>query len=180
MQWVQLKTDLVSNEQGYALPCSAVPGKVSVHDFFWLNEDKQALFRRYYRDDGSGFALAVRRQDIPPADKDVIIHNTVLRRGCVVWVEFGYNIGVEFGGRHPAIILRNNRDSLLVAPLSSQVPSPATAAHNVAVCNVYGFPKKTRYVNVLRIRWVSLLRVDMLGSFGSVKGSVLTEINPKA
>jgi len=142
MQWVQLKTDLVSSEHGYALPCSAVPGKVSVHDFFWLNEDKQALFRRYYRDDGSGFALAVRRQDIPPADKDVIIHNTVFRRGCVVWVEFGYNIGVEFGGRHPAIILRNNRDSLLVAPLSSQVPSPATAAHNVAVRNVTASPRK--------------------------------------
>jgi len=67
MQWVNLKTDLVSSKQGFTLPWSAVPGKVSVHDFFWLNEDKQALFRRYYRDDGSGFALAVRRQDIPSA-----------------------------------------------------------------------------------------------------------------
>ncbi len=27
-------------------------------------------------------------------------------RGAVVWIEFGFNIGNEFGGRHPAIIMR--------------------------------------------------------------------------
>lgn len=180
MQWVQLKTELISQEKTYCLPCVAIPGKVSAHDFDWLNRDKQALFRRYYREDGNGLALAVKRQSIPQADVDAIIHNTVLRRGGVVWVEFGYNIGNEFGGRHPAIVLRNNKDSLLVAPLSSQIPSSAAQDVNVTVPNVYGFPKKMRYVNVLRIRWVSILRVDLTSTFGGVKGSVLTEINSKA
>ena len=179
MRWVVLKTDLIGREKAYSLPCAAVPGKVTVHDFMWLKQDKQALFRRYYRQDANGFVLAVKRESIPQADVDVMLHGTVLKRGGVVWVEFGYNIGNEFGGRHPAIILRNNKDSLLVVPLSSQVPSSAAQSVNVTVPNVYGFPKKTRYVNVLRTRWVSILRVDMSSTFGTVKGQVLTEINDR-
>ena len=29
-----------------------------------------------------------------------------LKRGKVVWVDFGFNIDEEFGGRHPAVILK--------------------------------------------------------------------------
>ena len=36
-----------------------------------------------------------------------------LTRGSVVWIEFGFNIGNEFGGRHPAIILRKTSSSIL-------------------------------------------------------------------
>ncbi len=28
-------------------------------------------------------------------------------RGDVIWVEFGFNIGEEFSGRHPAVVLKN-------------------------------------------------------------------------
>ena len=45
-----------------------------------------------------------------------------LKRGAVVWIEFGFNIGNEFGGRHPAIILRKTGKSVFVVPLSSQKP----------------------------------------------------------
>ncbi|MEF9946672.1 MAG: hypothetical protein RR737_08825 [Lachnospiraceae bacterium] len=37
-------------------------------------------------------------------DKECLLHNLVLIRGNVVWVEFGFNVGCEFGGKHPAII----------------------------------------------------------------------------
>ena len=33
-------------------------------------------------------------------------------RGDVVWVEFGFNIGEEFSGRHPAVVLKNGGKTL--------------------------------------------------------------------
>jgi mRNA-degrading endonuclease toxin of MazEF toxin-antitoxin module len=45
-----------------------------------------------------------------------MLHNLVLIRGNVIWVEFGFNIGCEFGGKHPAIILKNIGEDLIVAP----------------------------------------------------------------
>lgn len=45
-----------------------------------------------------------------------------IKRGSVVWVEFDFNIGNEFGGRHPAIVLRKTDNSIFVVPLSSQEP----------------------------------------------------------
>jgi mRNA-degrading endonuclease toxin of MazEF toxin-antitoxin module len=94
-----------------------------------------------------------------------------------VWVNFGYNIGVEFGGHHPAIILRNNKESLFVAPLSSQIPKDMNI--NVFIDYVYGYEKMDRYVNVLRLCHVSIIRVDLLGKIGTVKGNLLDEIIKK-
>ena len=43
-------------------------------------------------------------------------------RGDVVWVEFGFNIGEEFSGRHPAVVLKNGGKTLLVLPITSKQP----------------------------------------------------------
>lgn len=42
----------------------------------------------------------------------------ILIRGKVVWIDFGFNIGNEFGGKHPSIILRRIKDSVFVVPIS--------------------------------------------------------------
>ena len=44
-------------------------------------------------------------------------------RGDVIWVEFGFNIGEEFSGRHPAVVLKNGGKTLLVCGSSSTVYS---------------------------------------------------------
>ena len=44
-------------------------------------------------------------------------------RGDVIWVEFGFNIGEEFSGRHPAIVLKNGGKTLLVLPITSKQPT---------------------------------------------------------
>jgi len=44
-------------------------------------------------------------------------------RGDVVWVEFGFNIGEEFSGRHPAVVLKNGGKTLLVLPITSKQPT---------------------------------------------------------
>ena len=45
-----------------------------------------------------------------------------LKRGNVVWIDFGFNIGNEFGGMHPAIILKNFDNEIFVLPISSKKP----------------------------------------------------------
>ncbi len=99
-----------------------------------------------------------------------------LVRGAVVWIEFGFNIGNEFGGRHPAIILRKTQSSIFVVPLSSQEPSVKKDYH-VKVEKVYGFKNMTRWTNVLKLQNVSIQRVDTKASIGNVKGAVLNDIN---
>lgn len=99
-----------------------------------------------------------------------------LIRGSVVWIEFGFNIGNEFGGRHPAIILRKTGSSIFVVPLSSQEPSEKKDYH-VKIDKVYGFKNMIRWTNVLKLQNVSIQRVDMSSSIGNVKGSVLNSIN---
>ncbi len=47
----------------------------------------------------------------------------LFKRGNVVWIDFGFNIGNEFGGMHPAVILKNFSNDLFVLPISSKRPS---------------------------------------------------------
>ena len=86
------------------------------------------------------------------------------------------NIGNEFGGRHPAIILRKTADSIFVVPLSSQKPDSPQKYH-VKIEKVYGFKNMERWTNVLRLQNVSIQRIDMTASIGNVKGTVLDAIN---
>lgn len=99
-----------------------------------------------------------------------------LTRGSVVWIEFGFNIGNEFGGRHPAVILRKTGSSIFVVPLSSQEPDEKKEYH-VKIEKVYGFKSMVRWANVLKLQNVSIQRVDTTASIGNVKGQVLNDIN---
>lgn len=99
-----------------------------------------------------------------------------LTRGSVVWIEFGFNVGNEFGGRHPAIILRKTGSSIFVVPLSSQEPNNKKDYH-VKIDKVYGFKNMVRWTNVLKLQNVSIQRVDTSASIGNVKGYILNDIN---
>ena len=99
-----------------------------------------------------------------------------VKRGTVIWIEFGFNIGDEFGGKHPAIVLRKTGSSVFVIPLSSKEPTQVKP-HHVKIEKVYGFKNITRWANVLRLINVSLQRVDTTASIGNVKGADLDRIN---
>ncbi|MBO8129795.1 MAG: type II toxin-antitoxin system PemK/MazF family toxin [Peptococcaceae bacterium] len=101
-----------------------------------------------------------------------------IKRGDVYWVDFGFTIGQEFGGKHPAIVLRVGGKLAIVAPLSSQEPSVKQKASGiyVEVDRVYGLKRMKRWVNVLDIRPISLQRFDFSSS-GNVKGYILDRIN---
>lgn len=174
-KWISLKTYLILNEKNFQIPSSALPNTIKPSAFAWLHEDKQAVVSKYYQFDKSTnkYIIFVKKSIVPETDIDLIMRSLVLIRKAVVWVDFGYNIGTEFGGRHPAIILKNLKDSLIVIPLSSQMPK--TMDYSIKVDKVYGFPEMPRWANVTRITQVSLSRVHY-DKFGDVKPFVLREI----
>lgn len=120
-KWTSLKTNLILNEKTFQIPASALPNVIKPSTFQWLHADKQAVVSKYYQysKDTDKYIIAVKKTAVPEADIELIMRSLVLTRKTVVWVDFGYNIGTEFGGRHPAIILKNLKDSLVVIPLKA-------------------------------------------------------------
>ena len=178
-KWTDLKTKLLSAEKSYVLPYRALPNKISGYVYNYLYQDKKDIVEKYYKNDTNTgeYIICVNKKDVPLDAVELLIHNLVLRRGNVVWVDFGFNVGREFGGRHPALILKNTQDTIIVLPLSSQEPNNPSI--NVQIDNVYGLPLKIRWGNILRITPVSILRIDFSSHIGSVKNNVLKEISNK-
>lgn len=177
-KWTSLKTNLILNEKTFQIPASALPNIIKPSTYQWLHADKQMVVNKYYQydKDTDKYIISVKKGSVPEVDVDLLIRSLVLIRKTVIWVDFGYNIGTEFGGRHPAIILKNLKDSLIVIPLSSQ--EPKSMEYNVKIDKVYGFPEMPRWANITRITQVSLSRVHF-EKFGDIKPIILKEISEK-
>lgn len=105
-----------------------------------------------------------------------------MRRGNVVWIDFGFNIGNEFGGMHPAVILKNLDSELFVLPLSSKNPftnKERDLTEIITINKINGFKNIIRYGNITRMRKVSILRFNFSGSIGSIDGKYLNIISEK-
>jgi len=99
-----------------------------------------------------------------------------LTRGSIIWVEFGFNIGHEFGGRHPALVLKNinKGEDIYVVPLDSgSLPEtkrktngePKDGYIEIPKFNnnketVFGMQKMDRWCSVYRLRCISWILVD--------------------
>ena len=177
-KWTTLKTNLILEEKSFQIPPIALPNTIKKDTYQWLRPEKQTVVSKYYCYDKETDKdiISVKKDSVPNEDIEIIARSLVLIRKAVVWVDFGYNIGTEFGGRHPAIILKNLKDSLIVIPLSSQ--EPKTMDYSVKVEKVYGYPLMPRWANVTRITQVSLSRVHF-EKIGDVKPNVLKQISEK-
>ena len=104
---------------------------------------------------------------------------THIKRGDVYWIEFGFNIDEEFGGRHPGIVLRRGGNTAIVLPLSTQDPTndQKKSGIYVEIKKVWGFKNMTRWVNVLNSTPISIQRFDFASNKGNVKGPDLDAIN---
>lgn len=94
---------------------------------------------------------------------------TMIKRGNIVWVDFGFNVGTEFGGRHPAIILRTfaTSDTITVIPLDSS-PSDEMVLNKrkekdywIEIPYIHNMRRCIRWVNAFRVIDVSIVRVDL-------------------
>lgn len=180
-KWIALKTRIILGEKNYSIPDKALPSIINSYEFNYLYSEKQKVILKYYKADSENnrYVLNSKKSAVSEEDKNIIIHSCVLKRGTVIWVEFGYNIGCEFGGKHPALILKNCKDSVIVVPISSKSPTESIEKFNVQIDKVYNFPLKKRWANILRIQPVSIQRIDFLSRFGSVSNSVLKDISDK-
>jgi len=178
-KWIRRKTKLLRTEKDFVLPHKIIPNKITERDYGYLRPDKRAIVDSYYKKDAATgvYVINAKKTALPPQDAEILIHSLAIKRGKVVWVNFGFNIGHEFRGKHPAIILKNTKSVLIVIPLSSQPPSKPEM--NVEVKNVHGLPYRPRWVNILRIVPISILRVDFNSPIGDVKGDILSEISAK-
>lgn len=100
-------------------------------------------------------------------------------RGDVIGVEFGYNIGEEFSGRHPAVVLKNGGKTLLVLPITSKHPNEKQLASKIYVelSKIYNFKNMKRWVNIFNIIPISIERIDFTKKKGNIKGSDLDNIS---
>ena len=78
---------------------------------------------------------------------------SLIKRGNVLWVNFGFNIGSEFGGHHPAVIIRKMGMGVYVIPLDSgKIPeNKKDKDYLISIPYVYGLPKLPRHCNVYKI-----------------------------
>ena len=111
------------------------------------------------------------------------------------------NIGNEFGGMHPAVILKNFDKELFVLPVSSKNPIEYSIIEKkfedgkiseeeckkqkeqvteiIQLDNIIGFKEMTRWANITRMKKVSILRLNFSGTIGRVDGKYISVISKK-
>lgn len=176
LNWISRKAELFHIEKlPVAIPDKIFPNKITS---FAYNKNKpviQSKIDKYYVKSCDGTKYIRNSQPIDINDSNDLLHNLVFLRGNVVWVEFGFNVGCEFGGKHPAIILKNLGEALIVAPLTSGTlsnPKPT----EVIIDMVFNLPKRERYTNITRITPISIYRVDLNSPMGSIRSAKMGEI----
>ena len=99
-----------------------------------------------------------------------------IRRNSIVWVDFGFNAGHEFGGRHPAVVLKyiNNGEDVYVIPIDGHpLPikkrkldgSPKAGCVEIPVSDsqgsiIFNMEGRDRWCDVRRLRCISWLLID--------------------
>lgn len=177
LEWLERKSNYFEEEKfPLSIPNTIYPDKITKFAYNKNRKHIQSLIDKYY-DISSDESYFLKKDEFEVVEKDklVMLDNLVLIRGNVIWVEFGFNIGCEFGGKHPAVILKNIGESLIVAPLTSGKPESLRRSE-VLIDIVYNLPKRDRYTNVTRITPVSIYRVDFNSPVGSIKSSNMREI----
>lgn len=139
--------------------------------------------------------------NISKVDVLILAKRILFKRGNVVWVDFGFNIGNEFGGMHPAIILKNFNNELFVLPVSSKKPKEyikleqeykngritfdecenkkSKITEVVQIESIYRFKDMIRWANITRMKKISILRLNFNGTIGKIDGRYLSIINEK-
>lgn len=115
-----------------------------------------------------------------------------LTRGDVVLTDLGFNIGKEFGGEHPAIVIRGSKkgiDQVMILPISSKKPKHLTNPIYVEIPyikNLKGYQNKhnptdpdngKHWANILSIKNVSKHRVIYPPEKSTVDGRILNRIS---
>lgn len=103
----------------------------------------------------------------------------LIKRGNVIWVNFGFNIGSEFGGHHPAIIIKKMGKGVYVIPVDSgKIPEEKKdKSYYINIPYIYGFRNMPRHCNTYKMVCIDPRRFDFNGNYGNVHGKIMTKIS---
>ena len=203
--WIRDKTKKIENEKDIdyiyknIVQYTLKNYKIDKYNYERLNKQLKNIVKNNYVLKKNNYIF--NNTNISKEDTMLLTKKVLLKRGNVVWIDFGFNIGNEFGGMHPAIILKNFDNEIFVLPISSKKPKEYKKLeqdyHNkkitleecvrkkgqiteiVQIDNIYRFKDMTRWANITRMKKVSILRLNFNGTIGKVDGKYLSTINEK-
>lgn len=122
------------------------------------------------------------KTDIINTEKEFVLPNNIddiVKRCNVIWVHFGFNIGSEFGGHHPAIVVRKMGNAVYVIPLDSgNIPeNKKDKGYLIPIRYVYNFQKMPRHCNIYNMIKIDYRRIDFSQNVGSISGKDMTKIS---
>lgn len=182
-KWIQTHCDFLEKEQQpFHASQNQVPQTLNAVSYNFLSNKISQLLSKYYEFDG----IQYHRNSATLSDAacTAIYCNYYLRPRNIVWVDFGFNVGREFGGKHPAIILKNlNNEVLIVAPVSTNKNNSHTESGTVitfTASDMYNMPSiRERFTDITRITPVSVHRLDTNSKIGSLKKQKYQELLQK-
>ena len=203
--WIRDKTKKLENEKDIdyiyknIVQYTLKNYKIDKYNYERLNKQLKNIVKNNYALKKNNYIF--NNANISKEDTMLLTKKVLLKRGNVVWIDFGFNIGNEFGGMHPAIILKNFDNEIFVLPISSKKPKEYKKLeqdyHNkkitleecikkkgqiteiVQIDNIYRFKDMIRWANITRMKKVSILRLNFSGTIGKVDGKYLSTINEK-
>lgn len=201
--WLKDKTDKIEKEDDSSYVYTKIKNETlpnyHINQYIYNKADKeiQKIINNNYTFDNKKYIF--NNKNITEKEIDLLLKYIILKRGNVVWIDFGFNVGNEFGGMHPAIILKNFEKDLFVLPISSKKPLEFLKIENefndgkiteeeckkrkeniteiIQLDKIYGFKNITRWSNITRMKKISILRLNFSGSIGSVDGHYLNLIS---
>ena len=203
--WIKDKTEIISNEKDenyiytkvikYTLPNYVITQYI----FNKVNKNVKSIIKSNYAFKDNKYAF--NNTNISIEDVKLLMKYVLFKRGNVIWIDFGFNIGNEFGGVHPAVILKNFDKDLFVVPISSKKPVEYVRIEKelengkinieeykkqinkiteiIELEKINGFRKMLRWARITRMKKISMLRVNFSGTIGTLDGKDMNNISDK-
>ena len=183
---------IYTNVVNYALPNYVI----TQYTFNKSNKVIKNIIKRNYSFKKSKYIF--NNPKISMDDVKLLMKYILFKRGNVIWLDFGFNIGNEFGGMHPAVILKNFDNDLFVIPISSKKPQEYIKLEEdlkdkkitndefqkpkdniteiIELSKINNFRNMLRWIRITRMKKISMLRVNFLGTIGTLDGIDMDKI----
>ena len=203
--WIKDKTEKVINEKdenyiytnviNYTIPNYVI----TQYTFNKSNKIIKGIIKRNYTFNENKYTFSNPKISVDEVKK--LMKYVLFRRGNVIWIDFGFNIGNEFGGMHPAVILKNFDNDLFVVPISSKKPTEYMKIEQdfknnkiteeecekrknditeiIEISKINGFRNMLRWARITRMKKISMLRVNFRGTIGTLDGIDMDSIAKK-
>ena len=190
--WIKDKTEKIKNEKDesyiytnvkkYTLPNYVI----TQYTFNKSNKIIKSIIEKNYTFKENKYTFNNHQISVDEVRK--LMKYILFKRGNVIWLDFGFNIGNEFGGMHPAVILKNFDNDLFVVPISSKKPAEYVKIEQdlkdkkitekeyqkrknditeiVELSKINGFRNMLRWARITRMEKISMLRVNFSGTIG--------------